>query len=734
MTISIWRYSHLALAVSSFIFIFIASITGIILAFEPISNQLKPYKIKNAEKLSVAQSINVLQTNYDEILSIEIDANDFIVASVITLDGNHEKFYVNLFTGKKIGEIIQKEPIFEFATNLHRSLFLKSTGRFFVGFASFLLFLITISGCILIIKRQRGTINFFKKVIKDDFFQYYHIITGRLLLIPIIIITVTGVYLSLLRFLIIPEVKINHHYQEVEIKNTTENTLKNFGVFKNIQLKDVKKLEFPFSSDPEDYYFLKLKDRELIINQFTGYVISEKNDPLVNIISALSISLHTGRGSIIWSFVLLIASINLLFFIYSGFNMTLKRRKGRFKNKFHKDFSKYIILIGSENGSTLQYANLFHEALLNAGQKSFITQLNNYTSYKKAEHLIIITSTYGVGEAPENAKEFFNLYTNNPINNPYKFSVLGFGSLSYPDFCKYAYDVNLLLLDDKKSTQFLEPYTINNKSFEAFKQWVGIWSEKTKVSISIPENFKEKKSEKTTAFIVVQKTQANEHPDDTFIVVLKPCKTIGYKPGDLLSIIPPNDNFERFYSIGVNSQNQLLLSIKRHDMGKCSNYINSLKKNDIIKGSIKKNPDFHFPKKCTCVVLIGNGTGIAPFLGMINANIKRVKTVLYWGGKTKKSYALYANYIEKNIEEKKLSKIHFAFSKENKNKTYVQHLIKRDHKFIVQVLKANGVIMICGSVAMQKDVMSELASITMHINNKPLSYYINRQQIKMDCY
>ncbi|MCB0434087.1 MAG: hypothetical protein KDD18_14235, partial [Mangrovimonas sp.] len=44
ITISIWRYSHLALAVSSFVFIILASLTGIILAFQPISEQIKPYK------------------------------------------------------------------------------------------------------------------------------------------------------------------------------------------------------------------------------------------------------------------------------------------------------------------------------------------------------------------------------------------------------------------------------------------------------------------------------------------------------------------------------------------------------------------------------------------------------------------------------------------------------------------------------------------------------------------
>ena len=138
MTISIWRYSHLMLALTSAIFIFIATISGIILAFEPISNQLKPYAIDNAQELSLAQTLETLGSKYDEVLTLSVDANNFVEASVINKEGNNETFYVNPFSGEKVGELIKKKPVFEFATNLHRSLFLKSTGRFLVGLFSLL--------------------------------------------------------------------------------------------------------------------------------------------------------------------------------------------------------------------------------------------------------------------------------------------------------------------------------------------------------------------------------------------------------------------------------------------------------------------------------------------------------------------------------------------------------------------------------------------------------------------
>jgi sulfite reductase (NADPH) flavoprotein alpha-component len=211
MAISIWRYSHLLLALSSALFIFIATVTGIILALEPISHQLRPYAIKNAETLVLSETLKILKNEYDEVLKLNLDTNDFVVVSVIIKNGKSDTFYVNPFTGEKLGDLIKRAFIFEFANNLHRSLFLKSTGRFLVGLFSFLLLLIALTGIKLILKRQGGFKRFFSKVVYGKFEQYYHVVIGRYTLIPVVIITITGIFLSLEKFDALPsDRKIKH--------------------------------------------------------------------------------------------------------------------------------------------------------------------------------------------------------------------------------------------------------------------------------------------------------------------------------------------------------------------------------------------------------------------------------------------------------------------------------------------------------------------------------------------
>ena len=722
MTISIWRYSHVTLAISSFIFILIAAITGIILAFEPISNQLKPYAV-NTNAVTLAKTVSSLKSEYSEVLTIKLNAHNFVIASVVTKEGKNETFYINPNTGKKINEVVSTHPIYKWTTNLHRSLFLKSTGRFLVGFFSFLLLLITITGCILLIKRQGGIKQFFSKIVNENFNQYYHVIFGRFFFIPIVLITLTGVYLSLDKFSLLPETKIKHNYNFVKNKNDKKLSLEEFPIFKNTKLSNLKSIEFPFSYDEEDYFFLKLKGKELIIHQYSGKILSNQKLSYKQIFLNWSLFIHTGRGTIIWSLVLLFSCICILFFMYSGFAITLKRKQKNNlpKNKIKKDKADIIILIGSESGNTFMMAKSLFKALLKEKKSVYIDHLNNYISYKNANHLIILTATYGDGEPPVNATRFLKLIENIKQPKKIKYSVIGFGSLAYKYFCQFAIDIDNSLKKNINFSPILPIHKINNQSFADFKNWGLQWSKKTGIDFDLKQEII--KSIKQQNFTVINKTSLNI--DDSFLIRLRLNKNIKFNSGDLLSIRPKIDNVERLYSIGK-IDNDILLSIKKHELGVCSNLLFNLQEKENIRAIIQKNKEFHFSKKSKKTILIANGTGISPFLGMLN---KPNETHLFWGGRTKESLKMYLPFL-KNLQP---TNIHIAFSQESK-KEYVQSLILKEEKLIISTLKNNGVIMICGSVAMMNGVLKTLEEITKSHLNTSLNTFQRANQIKTDCY
>lgn len=729
MTLSFWRYLHLVLALFSVAFLIIASLTGIILAVDAMQEKIPSYRVENFGTITLGETLLTLRKTYPEITEVTVDHNQFVTLQGIDQEDNDVNAYIDPRTGKILGKPIKKSDFIKWTTALHRSLFLKETGRFIVGFISFVLVLISISGFVLVIKRQISLRNFFSKVVKEYYLQYYHVVLGRLALIPILIIALSGTYLTLEKFNFFIE---KSDSKEAEIVVSTPISNKSESIFKNTLLADIQKIEFPFSDDPEEYYTVKLQDREIVVNQITGAIVTEKEFAIQTKLSDLSLDLHTGRTNFFWALLLGLASLNILFFIYSGFAMTLKRRASRIKNKFKANESKFILLVGSENGSSLRFANAILKQLNHQGEKAHIAQMNNYTLYPKAEHLLIFTSTYGLGNAPSNANKFVSVLNKNNQQQKINYSVIGFGSKSYPDFCGYAKQINVLLSEKEWAHQLVDLQTVNDKSAEEFTNWVKLWNQKTGFQLATTPSLYNHIPKGLEKLMVLDKTTVSD-TEKTFLLTLRAGIRSKFTSGDLLAIYPNNDNIERLYSVSKNKGN-IQLAVKLHTPGLGSEFLYNLAVGDVIKARIINNEAFHFPKKAKKVVLISNGTGIAPFLGMIEQNKKKLEIHLYCGFRQKTEItSYYEKFASEMTKKKRLNNFHIAYSREADHH-YVMDLIKRDEDFFADLLKNGGIIMICGALKMQFDVENILDAICLEKNNVTLSNYKNKGQILTDCY
>ncbi|MFZ0599658.1 MAG: PepSY domain-containing protein, partial [Flavobacterium sp.] len=659
MTLSFWRYTHLALALFSSLFLILASATGVILAVDAMQEKTLPYKTANFDTITLGETLPILKKEYSEITEISIDHNQFVTLQAIDQDGNDINSYIDPKTGKQLGKPVKKSEFIQWVTGFHRSLFLHETGRFFVGVISFLLMLIALSGFALVLNRQRGIRNFFSKVVKEYFAHYYHVVLGRFALIPILIIAITGTYLSLERFNFFMGKEKNQKQKTETVIPSKEKTA---SVFTTTLLSDIKKIEFPFTDDPEEYYIIELKDREIEVNQITGAVVTEKRSPMTVQLSDLSLNLHTGRANGIWAFILAVASINILFFIYSGFAITLKRRSSRIKNKFKAHESEFILLAGSENGSSLRFANAILKQLIAHGKKAYITELNSYTTFSKAENIIVFSSTHGLGDAPSNGSKFLSRLKKYPQKQKIKYSVVGFGSKAYPDFCEFAFEIDKQLQNQSWTEQLLDVQTVNDKSADEFVNWIKLWSAKTNIALSTTPSLYNHVPKGLQKLMVLDKTLVSEN-EQTFILILRANMRAKFFSGDLLAIYPANDTRERLYSIGNHSGN-IQLVVKLHPNGLGSEFLNNLIPGNTIKARIINNKAFHFPKKVSKVALISNGTGIAPFLGMIEQNKTKTETHLYAGFRMEtETVSGYKKFTAEMIQKQKLQSFHLALSR-----------------------------------------------------------------------
>ena len=135
---------------------------------------------------------------------------------------------------------------------------------------------------------------------------------------------------------------------------------------------------------------------------------------------------------------------------------------------------------------------------------------------------------------------------------------------------------------------------------------------------------------------------------------------------------------------------------------------------------IKPSLKFGLPADASApLILIGPGTGVAPFRGFLQSRreatkngAKLAETILFFGCRKRDEDFLYESDWNQFVADGTLSKFICAFSRETDEKVYVQHKL-RENSYDVARLIANGAyIMVCGDGSgMAKDVHSALIDI-----------------------
>ena len=409
----------------------------------------------------------------------------------------------------------------------------------------------------------------------------------------------------------------------------------------------------------------------------------------------------------------------------------LKKNKTENKptKKWSKDEAEFIFLVGSHTGRTELMAKSLFKGLISKGKKVYMDELDNYSTYQNATHLIIFTSTYGAGGPPANATYFEDSLVEIEPINPLKFSVLAFGSTSFPDFCKFGVDVDSLLNSMSSFERFLPLVKINNQSESDFRGWLSLWNRSSEMNLLLDLKNSQGNFSKVEEFTVIENKQIPN--DDTHIIKLRPNNFSEFQSGDLLSVYTEKENNPRMYSVAKIDEN-ILLSVKKHDKGICSSYLCNLKNNDVISATLEKNNSFHFVHDAPSVWMIGNGTGIAPFLGMMEEN-KSTSIQLIWGGRKESSFDLYKPYAEKAIENGLMKSYDLALSRTEK-KQYVQDVLGQKKEEVSAALDSGSVFMICGSMNMQNSVLQTLDEITNSKLDKSISFFLDNGQLLKDCY
>ena len=462
MIARIWRNTHFLLAISTSLFLVIASVSGLMLGIEAIIDQTKPQAIYSLERHSLKATMEALEDQFDDVYEIVVTEKKFVIVQGTTSNG-FETFYVDPKTGIKIKNVSPSNPFFNQVRSLHRSLFLKKTGRILVGTVAFLLVLLSITGVILLVKRLGGLKHFFLPLKENNNYRKVHITLGKWFFIPVLVIGISGAYLVIERFDVFSKNENNIRTYEVGIKKLNLDIL---------YLSDVKRVSYPFSNLKNDTYIIELNDRKISIRQGDFSIVNEETFPINQILKNWSYYIHTGESNVFVAIILSLSSLALIFFVISGLKITSKTSLDLLTlNKNNIKDASVVILYGTETGNSYQFAKRLAKTLRKENHSVGLTSLNNYGIFPKAKSILILTATYGDGEAPSNADRFEKIFNSSAQPHTINFSILGFGSKSYPKFCQFAITLQSLLEKQDNFLSLMPLFKINNQSEIDYCSW-----------------------------------------------------------------------------------------------------------------------------------------------------------------------------------------------------------------------------------------------------------------------
>lgn len=138
-----------------------------------------------------------------------------------------------------------------------------------------------------------------------------------------------------------------------------------------------------------------------------------------------------------------------------------------------------LVLFGSQTGTAENLAKKFAKEALQRGFAPLVLALNDYekANFAAANKAVIISSTWGDGDPPDNAADFWNWLNSDsaPRLEKLQYAVLGLGDRNYSEFCGASkkFDSRLGVLGAKR----LAPRGECDVDYEApAKAWMdGLW-------------------------------------------------------------------------------------------------------------------------------------------------------------------------------------------------------------------------------------------------------------------
>lgn len=691
----------------------VTAITGAILSVEPAVDRLSSPAIPTS--VSVADLAAAVSARHATVERITVRPTGIV--TVAYTDGDEAGIErVDPATGAGLGPW-RPSGFFRFVTDLHRAFLAGDAGRIAAGASALAMLAISISGLALLLRALggwRGMVG----AVRGPVPQRWHLRAGRFAVAGLLVTALTGVWMTADTFGLLPQGRTET--QAIAASGGAPAPVGALRALRATPLADLERLDFPAADDPADVFTLRTSAGEGTVDRSTGALLSFAPTPLLDRVQAVVVMLHTGRG--LWAVgpLLGLAAATVPVLGATGAAAWWRRRRDASTAVAANEpttagAADTIILVGSEGNATWGFAANLQAALRRAGHEVHVAAMNAIgPEHLRADRLLILTATYGDGDAPASASRFLARLAT--LEGAVPYAVLGFGDRTFPDFCGYAAAVSAALA--RKGWPCLMPLKrVDRQSVQEFVRWGGDLAALLGHPLSLDPVAE---PPRTAALELAEREDYGEAVGAPVAILrfrapsrsARPGRLPKFEAGDLVGIVPPGSAMPRFYSLASSTRDGALeICVRLREGGLCSTFLHGLKPGGRIDAFIRHNPTFRPAAGTAPLILIGAGTGIGPLAGFVRANDAGRPVHLYWGGRSPASDFLYEHELAQHLAEKRLTSLVTAFSRGPGGPAHVQDRIVADAPRLRELIRHGAQVLVCGGRDMAQSVTQALEAV-----------------------
>ena len=711
-----WRQIHRWLGLVAGTVALVLGLTGAVLSLDPVLSRWQAQPTPAG--LTVAQLADRVAANTPGAEEIRRLPSGEVVVYAFD-NGQARASRVDPASGQVLGAY-QPSATMRWFKNLHRSFLLGDAGRWAAAGIALAMGLISVSGLVLLARRLGGWRQLAGRV-RGTLTQRLHVVTGRVVLVVLLLTSVTALTLSAATFGLVTLDAAPEPEVASSAATTGELPVAQLPLLRELPLRDLRKLNFPSADDPADTWQVTTAQGQGWIDRHSGQTLAWQPASTAQRINDWAQLLHTGEGAWAWAPVLGLAGLCIPMFWVTGVMLWWQARsqRPRLASNSAAAQADTLIFVASESGSTWGFAQALHAALVQGGHRVHSAGLEDFTVPASARQVFVLAATYGDGQAPAHAARALERIARAPVTSAHV-TVLGFGDRQFGAFCAYAEALDAALRE-RGWPSLLPPARIHQQSAQEFARW----GEQVGEALGEPLNLQYRPRIPRTSELELVSRQ--DYPggagEPAAILRFQWRKSSGldrlsgrafprFAAGDLLGVLPPDGAGPRLYSLASSARDGFVeICVRRRAGGVCSGYLHTLQPGARIQAFIRPNPAFTLGATRRPVMLIGAGTGVAPLAGFIRGNAGRTPMHLYYGVRDPALDYFFEADLQRWLDEQRLASLNTSFSRAPQGGGYVQDALQRDAPRLRALMAKGAIVRVCGSQAMARGVAQALDAI-----------------------